>query len=295
MSRREVVLFVNRSAGTGTGQELVAELESRMRLEDYDVATIDVIADLAPYVARRKTSISTVIAAGGDGTVETVVNAIDGDVPIAVFPLGTENLLAKYLGIAAEPARFVRMVSAGKTIQLDAGRANGKLFLLMLSCGFDAEVVRRVHAEREGNISHLAYAKPILESIWNYDYPTLRVELGSESVSCVEQICQWAFVFNAPAYAGGLQIVSEADPSDGAFDVATFSGDSFWHGLWHFSAVVLGQHRQLPSFTLSKSSRLRIESVEDRDIPFQIDGDPGGFLPVDIEVLPQHLTLVVVE
>jgi diacylglycerol kinase family enzyme len=292
-SAREVVLFVNRRAGTGSGHRLVSDLEGLLKQYGYDVTMIDTIAGLAPHVSSNRSQIHAVIAAGGDGTAETVVNATDADVPIAIFPLGTENLLAKYLRIEAHPRRLVEMISLRKTVQIDAGRANGKLFLLMLSCGFDADVVRRVHEERQGNISHLAYAKPIVDSIWNYDYPNLRVAWETDA-GWKELDCHWAFAFNTPSYAAGLQIVSEADPSDGEFEIATFAGGSFWHGLWQFSAVVLGQHYQLPDFKLNRSNRIRISSDRE-NVAYQVDGDPGGFLPVEIEVLPKHLTLIVDE
>lgn len=289
-STRQIVLFMNPRAGRGAGSRLVQELARLLNDYGFSVTQIDKIEGLVQHMAREP-RVDAVIAAGGDGTVETVVNATAAHVPIAVFPLGTENLLAKYLGIQADPRRLVEMISLGRTIQFDAGRANGKLFLIMLSCGFDAEVVRRLHDERRGNITHLAYAKPIVDSIWNYDYPNLRVCWNNDD-EWQEVDCHWAFLFNAPSYAGGLQVVSEADPSDGQFEIATFTGGSFWHGLWHFGTVVLGQHRQLPGFQLNRSNRIRIDSQQ-QDVPYQIDGDPGGFLPVEVEVLPRHLTLIV--
>ena len=107
------------------------------------------------------------IAAGGDGTVAELVNRTEPGTPISVYPLGTANLLATYLGITADPREMTRVVSDGATIQLDAGRANGRLFLLMVGCGFDADVVERLHRHRNGHIHYWSYAKPILESICN--------------------------------------------------------------------------------------------------------------------------------
>ena len=67
---------------------------------------------------------------------------------------------------------------------------------------------------------------------------------------------------------------------------------SLWHGLWQFAAVAMGRHFDMSAFQLHRSRRIRISSTQD-DVAFQIDGDPGGSLPVEIEVLPQHLTLIV--
>ena len=89
--------------------------------------------------------------------------------------MGTENLLAKYLRLGQDPNQIAEMVVAGRVRQLDVGSVNGRLFLIMLSCGFDAEVVRRLHEDRSGNIHHFSYAKPIIDAIRTYEYPPLRV------------------------------------------------------------------------------------------------------------------------
>lgn len=290
-NNREVVISFNPRAGTGAGKPLIGELRELLVEYGYDVKLIDCLDTLTEYSAQRGPQIHAVVAAGGDGTIEAIVNATKGQQPIAVFPLGTENLMAKYLKIEAHPRRLIEIISLGRSVQFDAGTANGKLFSIMLSCGFDADVVRRVHDERQGNITHLAYAKPIVDSIWNYDYPNLIVE-WEEDGQWKESNCHWAFIFNTPSYAGGLRIVSEADPTDGQFELATFAGGSLWHGLWQFSAVVLGQHHGLPGFQLHRSSHIRIRSDQSQ-VAYQIDGDPGGNLPVEIKVLPRHLSLLV--
>ena len=64
-----------------------------------------------------------------------------------------------------------------------------------------------------------------------------------------------------------------------------------WHGLFHLSAVVLGQHRQWSDCVTTRAATVRIESSG--RVPYQLDGDPGGFLPVEVGVVPGRLTFVV--
>ena len=292
--KQKIVVFLNPNAGRGARGKLVDTLVESLRSEGFEVFSTDLIEQLQSYAGEHRQTLTAIVSAGGDGTAETVVNATAEEgappIPVAVFPLGTENLLAKYLGIRADPALLTQLIGASHTRQLDAGRANGKVFLLMLSCGFDAEVVRRLHQDRQGNISHLAYAMPMLDSIRNYDYPNLRVEWEAEG-EWQQRDCHWAFCFNAPTYAAGLRIVPNADPSDGSLDLATFGGGSFWHGLRQFSAVVLGQHFQMPDFHHDVCRRIRITSSAE-GVPYQIDGDPGGILPVELEIVPDHLTVI---
>lgn len=290
---RRVILAVNPHAGARSRHDLIEELTRE--LATHDLAP-EVISDSDQL--REETSqpgalaqIRAVIAAGGDGTIARVANFTPPGTPLAILPLGTENLLAKYLQSTANPHELAATIARGATIQLDAGRAGEQLFLLMLGSGFDAEVVRRMHAQRRGHISHFSYAKPILDAIRNYQYPELRVYCRDEHDQEVELTAKWVFVVNVPRYAGGLAISPDAIADDGLLDVCTFKEGSFWNGLIYLSGVVLGQHRGWQDFVTLRAKQVRIEA--DSEVPYQLDGDPGGSLPIEIEILPKRLTLLV--
>jgi diacylglycerol kinase (ATP) len=306
---RRVLISRNPNAGARSGESLIDRLTECLESEGLVVDTytdIDrVAAESAAAMADGR--LRAVVAAGGDGTVALVANRTDPGVPLMVLPLGTENLLSKYLEIDADPESVCRTICDGATVRLDAGRAGERLFLLMLGCGFDAEVVRRLHSERTGHIHHLSYAKPILDSIRTYQYPELRVccelaegsrcdgETETEDAGKRQQVqrVRWVFVANLPRYAGGLSIVPDAIGTDGLLDVCTFKEGSLWNGLWYLGGIMTGQHQSWDDCRTVQARRVRIES--DQPVPYQLDGDPGGFLPVDIEVVPQRLRLLVPE
>ena len=102
---------------------------------------------------------------------------------------------------------------------------------------------------------------------------------------------RFAFIVNVPRYALGLRFVPEAQADDGQLDLCTFRGGSFFHGLWYLGNLLLRQHRQLPDCTVRPVRRLRIES--DRPVPYELDGDASGFLPLDVQIEPNRLTLIV--
>ncbi len=293
-----VLISLNPKAGARSGQALVGELRDGLIERGFQVDSTSEIATLTEWAAAslEKNELRAVVSAGGDGTVALLANHTPPGTPLAVFPLGTENLLAKYLGMTAEIGQFVEAVKEGRTVTLDAGEANGRLFLLMVGCGFDADVVRRLHRDRTGHIHHFSYAKPILDSIWNYEYPELRVmcefegDVGQPPAEPIS--ARWVFVGNLPSYARGLRILPDADGRDGLLDLCTFKGGSIWNGLRYLSGVMLGQHQGWEDCTTGRVRGLRIEAVSG-EVPFQMDGDPGGVLPVEIRVLPNRLTLVV--
>lgn len=301
---RRVVLLLNQTAGSGTNGRRVDELRQRLTAARLQVEThTDLTAFAESVTDSRQDPVRAVVAAGGDGTVSAVVNRLPPNVPVATLPLGTENLLAKYLPFSFAPDELTETILHGATVSVDAGRANQRLFLLMVGCGFDADVVHRLHASRRGHIRHGTYVKPILASIRKYGYPELRVSYAEDSVSsgagaaASERTCQrtarWAFAVNIPQYAGGLRFAPTAVGTDGWLDLCTFRRGSLWHGLRYLAGIIAGRHRDLEDFSHVRARSVRIEA--DQPVPYQLDGDPGGMLPVDISVEPARVRLVVSE
>jgi len=299
-SAREVFLVYNPMAGSADRREQIDVLTQGLSDREYTVTQEPSLQDLQRCTDRSRAhdELRCVVAAGGDGTAEAVANHTSPDTPIAVLPLGTENLLAKYLGLTDGAAQLVEAIDSGRTVTLDAGElvpdgGSPSLFLLMLGCGFDAEVIRRLHEQRAGHITHLSYAKPLLDAIREYRYPKIRVSCWSDATRerpdrRIE--AHFAFVFNTPSYAIGLPICPEADPFDGSLHVKTFRGGSFLAGMLHFGSILLRRHNASRRVETMVGEKIRIES--DQLVPFQVDGDPGGTLPIEIRVCRNRLRLL---
>jgi diacylglycerol kinase family enzyme len=300
---RRVLIGFNPRAGAQNRQAIVDELSRRLATMGYQPAIyheIDRLAEAAREALEAR-DLRAVVGAGGDGTFRLIADRTPPGTPLLVLPLGTENLLARYLGLTADPVQLAGIIHDGCTARFDAGCANHALFTLMAGCGFDADVVRRLHKDRRGHIHHFSYAKPILDAIRTYDYPELRVRYAPAdappatsppAAGLTEEItARWVFVVNLPRYAGGLSFAPAASGSDGLLDVCTFKEGSLWYGLMYLGGVVLGQHEGMQDFTRIQTRRLRVESAG--ATPYQLDGDPGGELPVDFEVLPGRLTVLV--
>jgi len=234
------------------------------------------------------------VAVGGDGTVAELVNRTPPGVPLAILPAGTENLLARHLGFTQHPDPLAHAICRGKTLQLDAGLAAGRIFLLMLGCGFDAAVVRRFHGRRSGHIRRLDYFGSIVHAAAHYRFPEIRVywQTGDEAdaTSDRELTARWVFAFNLPCYGGGLRVCPQANGTDGLLDACVFRGGGFWQALRLAAMVGLGIHQRSADWTTVRTRRLRLSSSE--PVPYQLDGDPAGMLPLDVELLPGRLTFL---
>ena len=313
----EVFVISNPLAGAKSGQADILELNLRLRnlgFQPRDLHSLDAIGStVRESLAAGK--LRAVVCVGGDGTVAAVVNRTPAETPVAILPRGTENLLAKYIRQPFDPAGVCEMIAAGHFAQLDVGRAGDKLFLLMLSAGFDADVVHRMAASRTGHITHWSWAKPIWDSLRSYKYPELRIswrDLGQQAKSTSataggnvpqaapskdplrwdnQTLARWAFVLNLPCYARGLPIAPAAIGTDGQFVICAYDGASLYAGLKLLVHTLLGRHHRLPNCQMLKANQLRLES--DHPIPYQVDGDPGGWLPVNIEIVPKRMRLVV--
>jgi diacylglycerol kinase family enzyme len=177
---------------------------------------------------------------------------------------------------------------------LDAGRAGDRLFLLMCGVGPDAHIVEGLHSVRNGHITRLAYAKPILHTLRKYDYPEIKLYFTSTDPTCDNPppvSARWVEAVNLPLYALGLRFAPEGVGIDGMLDVCAFRGAGRARSLWFFSQVAIGRHPRMGDCSVTRCRGVRIES--DREVPYQLDGDPAGRLPVEIDVVPGRLTILV--
>lgn len=293
MSRSEahVIIAANPKSGRSSSRSKVEELRQAVVELGF---SCDVEYSLEAVQSRSLSlqasgQLKAVVAAGGDGTADALANLLPAGIPILLFPLGTENLLAKHFGITGEIQQACDTLAAGRNVAVDVGSANGKLFLVMASCGFDAEVVRQMHAIRTGHINRWSYAGPILRSLRKYVFPQLTIALDGQRS---DRSVAWVFVFNVPRYAASLDFCPQADPHDAQLDVCTFEKSGLGFGVGYLFRLFLRSHQSMAGFAHRRASKIVIESPT-ADTPFQIDGDPGGELPLTIEVLPGRLTLLV--
>lgn len=233
----------------------------------------------------RRASLVCIVAAGGDGTIGDVINRCP-DIPVCPFPLGTENVLCRYLGIPRCGETVAELIAAGQPQRLDLGSSGDRRFLLMASAGFDAEVIHRLHDRRRGNISHFNYAKPILQTAFGYAYPELRVTIDNQPELIRGSL---VVVANVPAYAFRLPITPDARPDSGRFSVCVFHKPGTIQLLRYWNLVRRQAHLNRDDVTTCEASTVRIES--DQPVSMQMDGDPSGATPCELSVLPRAMKI----
>lgn len=223
-----------------------------------------------------------VLVVGGDGTVSEVVNGLIGsDVPIAVLPTGTENLLARELGMPRSPDTLARLLVEGFARPHDVGQANGRNFVAVTGVGFDADCVDRLVARRHGHISRLSYARPILKTFLSYKFPPIRVEADGKNVFEGRGI---ALVGIIRTYAAKFHLFQRASTFDGLLDLVVFPCAGKLGLAQHAINLLLRRHLKSPSVVYGQHREIRISS----DVPLrhEVDGEAGGDLPVRYTIQP---------
>ena len=236
---------------------------------------------------------TTVVAAGGDGTINEVVNGIAGsDVTLGLLPLGTMNVFASELGLPTRPLkRAWEIVEAGRTREVDLACANGRYFVQLAGIGFDAQAVegvRRKDKRAYGPLSYLMAASQILTSGERPTGVTVETDSGRRESG------RFALVGNGRFYGGKLALFKEAKLDDGLLDVVVFKRLSHFDLLRYFRGVLFAEHDTFTDVRYFQAARLTVRSENgEARVPFEADGEFAGEAPVELSIAPEKLRVIV--
>jgi diacylglycerol kinase family enzyme len=293
-----ILLAANPYSGAGPNRRRVDALVAALRALGTATRVVWDPAERAAALAdaAAMAGCRAVIAAGGDGTVSQIINELPRGVPLAVLPLGSENLLARALGFAAEPQVLARAIVACRTRTIDLGRATAegrsRLFALMLGAGFDAAVVHRVARWRARGsalrrVRRTSYLVPIAACVIDYAYNPVRLATEAETTEGAHCV-----IANVAGYALDLKFTPAAAADDGRLDWLVLERPGVAPLLAYCWAAYRGRHLRRPDVRAGQATRLRVTAAT--PTPVQLDGDPWGTTPVEVEIVPRALTLVVV-
>lgn len=242
--------------------------------------------DDAPRLAGEacRAGAGLIVVSGGDGTVGGVLSGLPSNPPpILVAPAGTENVLARCLGLRANVVALWEAFRRWQVVEIDLAQCNGRRFMIVLGAGFDGEVVRRLVEGRRGNISYRSYVGPIWRTLREFTHPHLTVEADGERVFDDRGL---VILGHLPRYALGLRILSRANWRDGLLDVVALPCRGTMDLIAHSLRTLVGRHLTAPGVVYRQARQVRISSPV--PVPYQMDGEFGGWLPVGIDVLPNR-------
>jgi diacylglycerol kinase (ATP) len=296
--RDNIKIIVNPVSGKGKALRLAEGVAELLRGQGcrVDLQKTQASGD-AKRLAAESQGFSAVAATGGDGTVNEVLNGLPLEKPpaLAMLPSGTANVLAKELRLPRTIEGLAQVLREGleQTWDLAIDRVSGRRFLLFASAGYDAHVVRIFHEARKGPIRMWRYLYWGLKSIFQYDIPHIAVELDGTMLTSE---ASWVLLSQVSCYGGPLVFTPRARPGSGEFEVMVVRGRSrltvmriFAWAIWNW---MTGFEARPGGVTFHRAKRVRLNSPDGHPVPLQVDGDPGGHLPGDFEVVPGALRVL---
>jgi diacylglycerol kinase (ATP) len=253
---------------------------------DLDTAVAEALDDGADLVD----------AAGGDGTVHAVANALvrrSAKARLGILPLGTGNDLCRTLGIPADPLEALKLLDAGDTRSIDAIRVetvDASVFCLNVAAGgFSGQMQEALDAETKaawGPLAYLRGAVNILPDLTGYE-TDLRLDDGPwERLDLLNLI-----VANGRMSAGGFRVASQANPEDGLADVVIVLRGSLLDYTAVAAQLVAGDYLDSEQVLHRRARRVAVRAKP--GMWFSIDGELWTNEPVTFTVVPQALRVIV--
>ncbi|MEX2263428.1 MAG: diacylglycerol kinase family protein, partial [Bryobacteraceae bacterium] len=293
---RNAVIIYNPSAGKLKRHGSVVEraVEILVRAGHVVTAAPTTGPGAAGLIAREKIDRGTdlILAAGGDGTINEVVQGMARSVvPLGILPVGTANVLANELGIGVNLAKAAAGIAGLVPKRIAIGRLTAsegsRYFLMMAGVGLDAHIVYNLNLPLKRRLGKVAY--------WIGGFSLLgrRLEEFEVRVDGDSHTCSFALVSRVRNYGGDLEIASGADLLDDQFEVVLFEGPSSSRYLKYFLGVAFKRLNGMEGVRAMPARRIILPGVKDRRIYIQVDGEYAGRLPATVEIEADALTLLV--
>jgi diacylglycerol kinase (ATP) len=236
-----------------------------------------------------------VIAAGGDGTLNEVINGVarhGSAVRVGLLPLGTGNDFARSLKLPTTVDENIAILRAGNTRSIDLVRVRSdriRYFVNVSAGGFSGLVDEKLTRKMKKTWGPLAYVRSAAAALPELHAYRTKVELGDGEKLDLDLYNM--IVANGTFVAGGLPVAPEADPSDGLLDVILIPKLSGGEMVVLAAQILIGNHLRSQSILFRRTHRLTVTSRP--GMWFNADGELVGKEPAEFEIIPRALQFVV--
>jgi len=288
---RNVLIIGNPVAGTGKTISKISILEELLLSRNHcvEVLLTERPGDATNLARNIDASCDLIVVAGGDGTVNEVLNGLEEpfSIPLIHLGTGTANQLANHLKIPRNPANLVPLIENGATQLIDIGIAGQRRFLLQTSAGFDALVTKVLAEQPKIGLGYLAYTIPILRAVCRHRLADVDVQIDEGSATRSRGV----IITKVSHYGGIFVFCKNASMQTGILDVCLFHERKLWVHLCSFIAALLRLTPYLPWISHARGTRIRVDAPS--PTPVQIDGTYVGTTPIEVRLMPQCLPVIV--
>lgn len=303
----KIHLIVNPKAGPSAFQKQIRNAEKRLKKSGCMVERTETkkpgdATVLAQQAARENFDVA--VAVGGDGTVNEVVNGlVNTNTALGVIPAGTANVYAADVGIPIwnplKPEAVLKgadIITNGQRRQIDLGRltlqdGTSRHFLMWCGIGLDAAITQAKEGAGKKNPRPLSYASWIISGLMvTYDFMGTSATLETDHNKIHERMLM-AVVSNGQLYGRVWRMAPKAKMDDGLLDVAILVGHRWPSTIKHIVGLTFRRHVKDPDFQLYRTKHLSLQAKD--ALPVHVDAETIGKTPVEIEIAPMALTIVI--
>lgn len=284
MSLKSYKFIVNPVAGAGKAYSLLPRLKEIMKESgiDYDIYETREPKDAIESArVAAKEGYDVVVAVGGDGTVNEVLNGIVGTkAALAVIHGGKGNDFATAVNMPPEIDAACKALLDANIKYIDLGKVMDRYFINSVGIGFDAAVAERVNRGVKPFKGVSAYIYAVMEMLISYQTTEMKVDLGDGTFNCKPTLVA---VGIGQAYGGGMRIVPDAIQDDGLFDVCILDEMKKPVMLYHFPKVFKGKLKYLKEANMFRTNEVKIKLSDAR--PMHLEGEilKGDYMHFTIE------------
>ena len=268
---------------------------------EHDVSQVDVFRTAGAGDAWRAaaalsaTGYDFVIGAGGDGTMNEIVNGLmegGSGLPLAMLPGGTANDFAYCLGLPSGPEDFCRMIRCGSVREVDLGWANGRYFINVAAFGMFVDIPYKTPNRDKSILGKLAYYMHGVRDVPEQLFSTmqLRANYGGEILDVETLVC---IIANSGSVGGVRLFMNKAKVDDGLLDMLLVAKPARQTINETFQKLFSGEGPRRGIIRQQQISEASFFIRDDKSVEVDLDGEHCGFLPLNIKVAPKALKLFV--
>ncbi len=242
----------------------------------------------ATELARAAGPYDRVVVAGGDGTVNEVINGLaelEDAPPFGLIPVGTSNVLAAEIGLNRRNGSAANAILKGDAVPIALGRVNGRYFSVMTGAGIDAHLVAQVDLELKKRIGAAAYAASFFRQLRQFDFPGYKLSVDGES-----HVVGSVIIANARRYAPTWVIAPNADVHTADLQICRIDNPGRFGSVGAAMALFGGRFAEGRWLTIESGQRVTIDGRAGE--PVQADGEIVTSLPAEITVAASELRLL---
>ncbi|MFH0958994.1 MAG: diacylglycerol kinase family protein [Pseudomonadota bacterium] len=286
-----LLIIANPIAGRGYAKRRVDQLAGLLSRNGHNLEIFfsEKPGDASTRAADINNYFDRIVVVGGDGTLNEVLNGLvdPSATPLVHVASGTANMLARELGIPSGISHVANLVKTGTTKFIDMGIASGRRFILVAGVGFDSFVTMSVKSMRASKLGYRGYIKPVLKAGHAYHPINLNIWVDEQGPIAGQMV----MVLKTRYYGGIFVFADDARPDSGFFHIRIFPRGTrsaiLKYGIMGFARKV----SILKDVISIKGKKLKIEA--ETPAPLQLDGDHRGWTPVDIELIPAAVPIIV--